>query len=46
MISFHSLRTKFEIDENLMQKAYKTMVFETIMQKKIEKIGLFKIFPA
>ena len=41
MISFHLLRTKFESDENLMQKAYKTMVFETIMQKRIEKIGLF-----
>ena len=44
-MSFHLLRTKFEVDKNLMQKAYKTMVFETIMQKRIEKIGLFKIFP-
>ena len=31
--------------KNLMQKAYKTMVFEIILQKGIEKISLFSTCP-
>ena len=29
--------------KNLIQKVYKTMVFEIILQKGIEKISLFKL---
>ena len=38
MLPSYSFKTKFKFDENLMQKVCKTMIFEIILQKGIEKI--------
>ena len=41
MLSTYLFITKFKIDKNLVQKVYRTMVFEIILQKGIEKISSF-----
>ena len=41
MLPAYLFKTKFKIDEKLMQKVYKAKAFEIMLRKGIEKISSF-----